>query len=122
MKSIHINLSILRPLRLLFTICVSAFLVFSSVVPALAARTDSPKASGESNLLGIEEQAGELAREKPLSGEGTKARANEGLNEIQGSADAGQMKNPGNTGSDRSAEGNVQGKLEKAMNKLQGKG
>lgn len=122
MKSIQINLPILRPLRLVFAICVCALLFFSSAFPALAARTDSPKKGGESNLLGIEEKAGEVAREGPLSAERTKTEANQGLNEIQGSSDINQMSRPENTGNPSSPESNVQQKLEKLTGKLQGKG
>lgn len=123
MKLIPFNLPALRFVRLLFAVCVSALLIFSSAFPAFAAASgDQPKRGGEANLLEIEHKAGELARETPMSLEKTQAEANQGLNEIQGAADADKMKNPGNTGADDSVEGNVQGKLEKAINKLQGKG
>jgi len=122
MKSIRIQLPTLRPARLLFAIFVSAFLLLSSAFPAFAAKTDSPKRGGEENLLGIEEKAGEIARETPLSLKRTQEEANQGLNEVQGAADAEKMKNPGNTGNSTSVEGNVQNKLENAINKLQGKG
>lgn len=121
MKPIQINLPALRPVRLVFAICVCALLFFSSAFPALA-RTDSPKRGGESNLLGIEEKAGELAREGPLSAERTKNEANQGLNEIQGSADINQMSRPENTGNPSSPESSVQQKLEKLTGKIQGKG
>ncbi len=122
MKSIRIQLPTFRPARLLVAICACALLLFSSAFPAFAARTDSPKRGGEANLLGIEEKAGELARETPLSSKRTQEEANQGLNEIQGAADAEKMSNPSNSGNTPSVEGNVQNKLEDVVNKLQGKG
>jgi len=122
MKLIRFNLPTLRLVRLLFAVCVSTLLIFSSAFPAFAdASGDQPKKGGEANLLGIEHKAGDIAREPPMSLEKTQAEANQGLNEIQGAADADKMKNPENS-SAPSVEGNVQGKLEKAINKLQGKG
>jgi len=122
MKSIRIQLRTLGLARLLVAVCACTFLLFSSAFPAFAAKTDSPTPGGEANLLGIEEKAGELARETPLSLKRTQQEANQGLNEVQGAADADKMSNPSNSGTSPSVEGNVQNKLENAINKLQGKG
>lgn len=123
MRLTRFNLSMLRPVRLLVATCVCALLFFSSAFPAFAANPSDPKRSGEENLLTIEEKAGELARETPLSRKGTQAEANQGLNEIQGSANAENMYRPENSQNNApSVEGNIKQKLEKAMDKVQGKG
>ena len=84
MRSVRFNLSALRPVRILFAICVSALLVFSQALPAFSDPvnpTGSPTApqQGEAQLRGIEK------------------KAQEGLNEVQGAADLNKMSRPENS-------------------------
>jgi len=102
MRSIRFKLSALRPVRFLVAVCVCALLVFSNAFPAYsdpvnptASRTAPEK--GEEQLRSIEREAQEAVIETPYSREKTQAKANEGLNEIQGTADIEKMKRPENT-------------------------
>ncbi len=102
MRSIRFKLSALRPVRFLVAVSVCALLVFSNAFPAYsdpvnptASRTAPEK--GEEQLRSIEREAQEAAIETPYSREKTQAKANEGLNEIQGTADIEKMKRPENT-------------------------
>lgn len=106
MPSIKFNWSALRPVRFLVAVCVSVFLVFSYAIPAYSQPknvspqpTSNPTApqQGESNLLEIEREAQEAVLEDPYSREKTQAKANEGLNELQGTADVDKMKRPENS-------------------------
>lgn len=102
MRSIRLNFSALRPVRFLIAACVCAILVFSYAFPALS---DTPQPTGnktapqagESQLLDIEKQAQEAVLKDPYSREETQAKANTGLNEIQGAADLDKMKRPENS-------------------------
>lgn len=107
MPSIRFNLSSLRPVRFLVAVCVSVFLMFSYAFPAYSdsAANISPQPTskrtspqqGESNLLDVERQAQEAVLKDPYSREETQTKANQGLNEIQGSADLDKMKRPENS-------------------------
>lgn len=99
MRSICLNLSALRPIRFLVAICVCALLVFSQALPAFSdpvnpSGSSSAPQQGEAQLRGIEKEAQEAAIDKPYSGQETQSKAQEGLNEIQGSADANKMSRP----------------------------
>jgi len=102
MRSIRFKLSALRPVRFLVAVCVCALLVFSYAFPAYSDPVN-PTASrtapeqGEAQLRGIEREAQEAVIEKPYSREKTQAKANAGLNEIQGTANIENMKRPENT-------------------------
>ena len=101
MRSIRFKFSALRPVRVLMAICACVFLVFSSAAPALS-NTPQPKAApsapqqGEANLTSIEKEAQKAAVDDPYSRKDTQVKANEGLNEIQGAADAEKMSRPEN--------------------------
>lgn len=102
MPSIRFNLSALRPVRFLVAACVCAFLVFSYAFPAYSDPvnpTGNPTApqEGESQLLQIEREAQEAVLKKPYSREETQTKANEGLNEIQGTANFEKMNRPENS-------------------------
>jgi hypothetical protein len=105
MRSIRLILSALRPIRFLVSICVCTLLVFSNALPAFSdpvnptASRSAPQ-QGEAQLRGIEREAQEAVIEKPYSREKTQAKANEGLNEIQGTANIENMKRPENAQAD----------------------
>lgn len=117
MRSFRLNLSTLRPIRFLLAVCVCALLVFSHTLPAFSAPVN-PTASGtapeqgEAQLRSIEREAQEAVLDNPYSREETQAKANEGLNEIQGTADVGQMKRPENAQAN-SVESKIKNVLEK---------
>lgn len=101
MRFIRSNLSALRPMRFLVAVCISALVLFSQALPAFSDPvnpTGSPTApqQGQEQLLSIEKEAQEAVIEKPYSREETQAKANAGLNEIQGTADIDKMKRPEN--------------------------
>jgi hypothetical protein len=105
MRFINFNLSALRLVRFLVAACVCVLLVFSHAFPAYSesgnispqptSNQNSPQ-QGEANLLDIEKEAQEATQEKPYSREETQNKANPGLNEIQGTADIGNMSRPEN--------------------------
>jgi hypothetical protein len=118
MKSIRLNLPAwLRPVRLLLTACVCALLLFSQVSPAYSGTKSSPT-GGEANLTEIEKEAQKAVLEDPYSREKTQAKANAGLNEIQGAADAQEMKRPSNTSPGAES---VEQKVKEALEKVTGK-
>jgi hypothetical protein len=118
MTSIRFNLSALwRSLRFFVTAVACAFILFSNATPAYSLpnpfasdKADQPAQAsdvqkGEDQLLGIEEGAQKTAiREGDqdlLSGKNVIEKSNEGrLNEVQGAADIGKMKNPANSGAE----------------------
>lgn len=110
MLSIKFNLSALRIIRFLVATCVCALLVFSPAFPAYSAPPVNPTGSntapqeGEAQLRGIERQAQEAVQEDPYSRGKTQSKANEGLNEIQGTADVEKMNRPENSQGAQSVE------------------
>lgn len=113
MKSLRFNLSAwVRPVRVLLAAFVCALVLFSQAMPAYSSPQSSPT-SGEANLLKIEKEAQEAVLDDPYSLEQTQKKANEGLNEIQGTADIDKMKRPENSQGTLSIEQKVQKALEK---------
>lgn len=122
MPSIRFNLSALRPVRFLVAACVCAFLVFSYAVPAYSAPVNptgnkTAPQQGESQLLGIEREAQEAVLKKPYSREETQSKANEGLNELQGTADIDKMSRPENSQGATSVEEKLKNVLESVTGK-----
>ena len=122
MRSIRLNLSALRPIRLLVAVCICAFLVFSHAYPAFSAPVNpssskSAPEQGEAQLRSIEKEAQEAVLEDPYSRKETQTKANEGLNEIQGEADVNKMKTP-----EKAQADSVEDKLKKVLDKATGKG
>lgn len=115
MQAIHFSWSTSRLVRWLVTAFACTLLMFSSAFPAFAAQSSVNK--GEEQLTGIEKKAQETTMEKPLSRGATEAETNPGLNEIQGTANVGEMKNPQNTKTP-----GVEQRLKGALEKIQGKG
>lgn len=109
MKSIRFNLSaLLRSLGLAVAGLACAFMLFANVAPAYSlpnffgsdksTETANPT-KGEDQLLGIEEGAQKTAirQQDLLSGDEVIEKSNEGINEVQGAADADKMKRPSNS-------------------------
>jgi hypothetical protein len=128
MKSIRFNLSTLsRSVRLFVAGCACALMLFSNALPAYSLpnpfaadkgnKTEAPSnpTKGEDKLLGIEEGAQKTINRDLdlLSGEKVTEMSNEGINEVQGAADADQMKRSSNAQGE-TIEGILQEKLEEA--------
>ena len=125
MKSIPFNLSALwRGLRLFVAGCACALILFSNVLPAYSlpnpfssnnTTESSNPTKGEDNLLDIEEGAQKTVNRSQdlLSGKEVMEKSNEGINEVQGAADADQMKRPSNSQGE-TIEGILEEKLEEA--------
>jgi hypothetical protein len=125
MKSIGFNLSALwGSLRLFVAACACALILLANVSPAYSlpnpfASSNTAQSSdptkGEDKLLGIEAGAQKsVTREQDLlSGKEVTEKSNEGINEVQGAADADQMKRPSNAQGE-TIEEILQDKLEEA--------
>lgn len=125
MKSVHFNLSALwRGLRLFVAGCACALILFSNALPAYSLPNpfsgnniteSSNPTKGEDNLLDIEEGAQKTVNRSQdlLSGKEVMEKSNEGINEVQGAADADQMKRPSNSQGE-TIEGILEEKLEEA--------
>lgn len=114
MQATHLNWSTPRLVRWLITAFVCALLLFSYTFPAFAAQSSVNK--GEEQLTGIEKKAQETTMEKPLSLQETERETNPGENEIQGTADADKMYRP-----ETSKSSGIEQKVERALEKMQGK-
>lgn len=118
MQRISINKSVLaHPLRLAIALGVCIFLLFSQGMPAYSA-TSAPQA-GEASLNQIEKESQKIIRaDKPVPStlEETTKRAQQGINEVQGSGDAEKMSRPENTQQEES----VEKKLDRAFKNIKG--
>jgi hypothetical protein len=90
MKYLAILFSHLRPVRILFSIFFSILLIFSSSVPALAAKT-SALTKGTVQLDKIEQKTQEAIDSPTTSLKEIEKKGKGGINEIQGSADREKM-------------------------------
>jgi hypothetical protein len=124
MRSIRFFLSALRPVRFLVAASICALLLLPAFpaysAPANPTGTKAAPTQAENNLLGIEREAQEAVIEKPYSGEKTQAKANEGLNEIQGAADIDKMYNPENSQNATTVEQAAKDAIEGLKEKLTG--
>lgn len=115
------NLKQLRPLRALFTLCLTVLMVLSFVAPTLAApmrNEPNPAANAAAKKY---EQAAREALEGgpgPSMKESQKLTNNGGLNEVQGTAAVEDMKRPSNSGGVPTVEKEIKNALEKVQNKI----
>jgi hypothetical protein len=107
-----------RPVRFLVTAIACLFLLISYVPSAFAIGTDRhiPQRGAE-QLNDIEAESQNLTFREPDDLKDVQSRANKGINEVQGDADADKMKNPGNTSGVNTVENQVKNILEKATGK-----
>ncbi|MEP0752254.1 low temperature-induced protein [Trichocoleus sp. Lan] len=121
MKSIRFNLSAwIRPVRMAIAACFCALVLFSYATPAYSSTktpagysgTNSRPGDGEANLTKIEEKSQKAVLKDPYSLKETQKEAQQGLNEIQGSADAEKMSTNENSQGVQSVEQKVQKALE----------
>jgi hypothetical protein len=90
MKYLSIMFSQLRPIRVLLSIVFSILLIFSSSVPALAAKS-SPLTKGTVQLDKIEQKTQEAIDSPTTSLKEIEKKGDGGINEIQGRADSNKM-------------------------------
>jgi hypothetical protein len=90
MKKLTRFFSQLRPVRVLFSIFFSILLIFSSSVPALAAKTSS-LTKGTVQLDKIEQKTQEAIDSPTTSLKEIEKKGDGGINEIQGRADREKM-------------------------------
>ncbi|MEC4891658.1 MAG: low temperature-induced protein [Oscillatoria sp. PMC 1051.18] len=105
--------SLMRPLRILLVVCVCAFLFFTQAIPAYAG---SNPAKGEETLNAVQKESEKILKQERPAPAGLEAniRSEEGLNEVQGAANAEKMYNPANSGDTETVEKD----LGKALNKV----
>ena len=90
MKYLARLFSHLRPVRVLLSIFFSIILIFSSSVPALAAKTSS-LSKGTVQLDKIEQKTQEAIDSPTTSLKEIEKKGDGGINEIQGRADSNKM-------------------------------
>lgn len=119
MKSV---LTAFRPLRVLFSLCICALMILSTVLPATAApMRNEPNPSANSAAKKYEQ----VSREPLESGhpgpslqEAQEKTNNGGLNEVQGRAAIEDMKRPSNAKGSPAVESKIQDALEKVQDKI----
>jgi hypothetical protein len=110
MKHISARLSHLNPIQMLFSIALSAVLIFTSSFPTLAAT--SPVSKGTVQLDKIEQKTEQALNEPATTLETIEERSQGALNEVQGSADRNKM----SRSSDKELP--IVKEAEKALNKI----
>lgn len=102
-----------RFLTIAFTCAV---LLFSNAFPAVAGGMRSKTTEGSTQLNKIIDDSEAAAKSSPPSLKDTQRKAEEGINEVQGSSDANKMKRPDNSKQATSIEEQVG----KVMDKVTG--
>jgi hypothetical protein len=100
MKLFNIERFSIRPIRLVVTVLITAFMLLTTTVPAFAFGTSRSKPTdGTAQLGNIERESQKVAESKvaPGSMEESEARAQGGINEVQGDADKDKMSRPSNS-------------------------
>jgi hypothetical protein len=121
MKSFTIKKFSLRTVRIFTIAWVSAFLFLTTAAPAFAAvgfgSTPSKPTDGTAQLGKIEARSQDIAESKvaPGSMEEAEARAQGGLNEVQGAADKDKMSRPSNSQNATTVTDQVGKALKKAV-------
>ena len=110
-----------RLVRVFAAIVLCVAVLFSATAPAFAASgmtgSQSSVHKGEAKLDKIYEESEDALRNPPLSLEQVRDKANEGLNEVQGAADAKKMNRPSNSQAASSIEERIENALEKVTDK-----
>lgn len=119
MKSV---LNILRPMRFLLAVCISALLILSYAVPTLAApmrNEPNPEANQAAKKYeDVSRKALETDHPGPTMKESEELTNKGGINEVQGTAGAEDMKRPSNSGGVPTVEKDIKNVLEKVQDKV----
>lgn len=122
MNFIRVNLIIAQSTRFLIVVFACTAIFFASSLPAFAlGSTPSSPTKGEVNLKKIQERTDVTTYDPPITIKEIQQRSQAekgGINEIQGTADANKMKNPGNSQQANTAIDNVKDLLKKVDKKL----
>jgi hypothetical protein len=100
MKPLNLGQFEFRPVRFIATVLTAAFIFVSTTLPAFAFGAPSSKPTdGTAQLGNIEREAQKIAESKvaPGSMKEAEARAQGGINEVQGDADKNKMSRPSNS-------------------------
>ncbi len=100
MKLFNVERFAFRPVRLIVTLLTTAFMLLTTTVPAFAFGTSPSKPTdGTAQLGNIERESQKVAGSKasPGSMKESEARAQGGINEVQGDADKDKMSRPSNS-------------------------
>jgi hypothetical protein len=90
--------TIIYSIRSLVLASICATFIFVNAVPALAIESfQSKPEEATTQLLETQRLTDEVSRSAPPDLKATQERANKGINEIQGDADADKMKRPSNS-------------------------
>ncbi|WP_404789490.1 hypothetical protein [Altericista sp. CCNU0014] len=119
MKLFNMGRFVFRPVRLVATILVSAFVFLTAAVPAFAfGTTPSSPTDATAQLGNIEREAQKVAESKvaPGSMQESEARAQGGINEVQGDADKDKMSRPSNSKDATTIRDEIGQALKKATN------
>ncbi|MBG1258825.1 hypothetical protein [Nostoc commune] len=110
--------SVLSPVRFLVVAFTCALILLSSAFPAFAIDSyQSEPTEGTTQLLDIQAKTDEAAKAPPIGLRKSQKETNEGLNEVQGSADIGKQKRPENSQNSTSVEENIKNALGKITGK-----
>lgn len=114
--------AILRSLRFLVAVCISALLLFSSVLPTFSANAAPMKNEPNANANAAAKKYEQVSREPLEAGhpgpnlkESQEKTKGGGINEVQGTAAAENMKRPSNSGGVPTVEKDIKNALEKAQ-------
>lgn len=99
MNFMRSNSLIVRSLRFIVATFACALMFFSSAYPAAAMGSSTPSSPkvGEANLDKVQEKTDDSVTNPPMTLKEVTERSQEGLNEVQGGADAQKMSNPANS-------------------------
>jgi hypothetical protein len=93
-----IKSSLLRPAKALLVAFACSLLLLSHALPAMAISANkSALTDGTAQLSNIEKKSQDAANSGLLNGKQVQKEANQGINEIQGAADADKMNRPSNS-------------------------
>ncbi|MCL6753900.1 hypothetical protein KBT16_24160 [Nostoc sp. CCCryo 231-06] len=110
--------SVLSPVRFLVVAFTCALILLSSAFPAFAIDSyQSEPTEGTTQLLDIQAKTDEAAKAPPIGLRKSQKETNEGLNEVQGSADIDKQKRPENSQNSTSVEENIKNALGKVTGK-----
>ncbi|AFY67149.1 hypothetical protein [Geitlerinema sp. PCC 7407] len=118
MKTIRQNFSaIVKAARVLVLTFVCTLFVFASAAPAFS----SDLRKGEDALKGIQKESEQVLRGNSVSPslKETQRKANEGINEVQGAADAEKMNRPSNSQGAKTVEESAKNVLESMKEKAE---
>ena len=115
MKNNGFALSMFHPVRCIVVAFTCALVFFSSAFPAAAINspTSSPQ-DATTQLYGTQEETDKVSTEPPLGLKEVQRKSNEGLNEVQGAADAEKQNTPANSQGATTVEDEIGNLLKKA--------